>query len=123
MRVQFYDNLDGGPRSREEVRFNEVGLHVYEDGRRVAVGFDLTPFIERPSIEVRVKNADGEEAASLSVIEAMQPNFHLTLHLRDDERKDPYEVEAILYYIGEEGDRQVCDRQARSFRATIPGDQ
>jgi hypothetical protein len=96
---------------------------VYEDGQRVAIGFDITPFAERPSILVQVWNADGKEAASLSVIEAMQPNFNLTLHLRDDARKDPYEVEAILYYVGEDGDRLVSDRHARSFRASMPGDQ
>ena len=123
MQVQFYDNLEGGPRSREEVRFNRLGLYVYDDGRRVAVGFDLTPFMERPSILVQVRNAEGKEAASLSVIEAMQPNFNLTLHLRDDTRKDPYEVEAVLYYINEEGDRQICDRHVRSFQVSIPGDQ
>ena len=123
MHVQFHDNLDGGPRSREEVRFNRLGLYVYEDGRRVAIGFDLTPFIERPSILVQVWNADGEEAASLSVIEAMQPNFNLTLHLRDEARKDPYEVEAILYYVGEQADRLISDRHTRSFKASIPGDQ
>lgn len=123
MHVQFYDNLDGGPRSREEVRFNRLGLYVYEDSQRVAIGFDLTPFIERPSILVQVWNADGEEAASLSVIEAMQPNFNLTLHLRDDIRKDPYDVEAILYYVGEGGDRVVVDRHVKSFRALMSGDQ
>lgn len=123
MRVQFYDNLDGGPRSREQVRFNKLGLYMYEDGQRVAIGFDITPFMERPSILVRVRNANGEEAASLSVIEAMQPNFNLTLHLRDGDRRDPYEVEAILYYVDDEGDRQVCDRHTRSFKTSKPGDQ
>ena len=123
MHVQFYDSFDGGLRSREEVRFNNLGLYVYEDGQRVAIDFDLTPFMERPSILVQVWNAGGEEAASLSVIEAMHPNFNLTLHLRDDVRKDPYKVEAILYYVDEQGDRTVSDRHTKSFRASIPGDQ
>ena len=123
MRVQFYDDLDGGPRSREEVRLNELGLFVYEDRRRVAVGFNLTPFLERPSILVRVTNAGGEEAASLSVIEAMQPNFNLTLHLRDSGAGDPYEVETIIYYLSEDGDRQISDRQVKSFSVATPGDQ
>ena len=123
MRVQFYDDLDGGPRSRDEVRLNELGLFVYEDRRRVAVGFNLTPFLERPSILVRVTNASGEEAASLSVIEAMQPNFNLTLHLRDSGVGDPYEVEAIIYYLSENGDRQVSDRQVKTFNVATPGDQ
>ncbi len=123
MRVQFYDDLDGGPRSREEVRLNELGLFVYEDRLRVAVGFNLTPFLERPSILVRVTNAGGEEAASLSVIEAMQPNFNLTLHLRDSGAGDPYEVETIIYYLSEDGDRQISDRQVKSFSVATPGDQ
>lgn len=123
MHIQFYDDLDGGPRSREEVRLRELGLYVYEDGRRVAIGFDLTPFLERPSILVRVTNADGDEAASLSVIEAMQPNFNLTMHLRDDTSKDPYEVEAIVYYVSEEGERQISDRKLKTFSASSSGEQ
>jgi hypothetical protein len=123
MRVQFYDDLGGGPRSREEVRLNELGLFVYEDRRRVAVGFDLTPFLERPSILVRVTDANGEEAASLSVIEALQPNFNLTLHLRDDGAGDPYELEAIIYYISEDGERQISDKKVKPFTVTTPGDQ
>ena len=59
MRIQFYDDLEGGAKSREEVRLNELGLYVYEDGRRVAIGFSLTPFLERPSLLVRVANANG----------------------------------------------------------------
>jgi hypothetical protein len=123
MRIQFYDDPNEGPRSREDVRFNDLGLFVYEDGRRVAIGFDLTPFRERPSIQVWVSNADGQEAASLSVIEAMQPNFNLTLHLRDEVAKNPYEVEAIVYYLSEEGERQVVDRHVKSFDSSTAGEQ
>ena len=123
MRIQFYDDLDGGARSREEVRFNELGLYVYEDGRRVAIGFNLTPFLERPSILVRVTNANDEEAASLSVIEAMEPNFNLTVHLRDGGSLNPYRLEAFVYYISEDGDRQISDRQVKVFDSSKPGDQ
>lgn len=123
MHIQFYDDLDGGPRSREEVQLRELGLYMYEDGRRVAIGFDLTPFLERPSILVRVTNADGDEAGSLSVIEAMQPNFNLTMHLRDDGNRDPYEVEAIVYYVSGEGERQITDKKVKTFNASISGEQ
>jgi hypothetical protein len=123
MHVQFYDGLDGGPKSRKEVRLNELGLYVYEDGRRVAVGFNLTPFLERPSLLVTITNAEGNEAASLSVIEAMEPNFNLTVHLRDGANLDPYQVEAIVYYVSEEGKREISDRVIRSFDSTKPGDQ
>lgn len=123
MRIQFYDNLEGGAKSRKDVRLNELGLHVYEDGRRVAIGFNLTPFLERPSLLVRVTNANGDEAASLNVIEAMEPNFNLTMHLRDGNNIDPYQVEAFVYYVSESGERQISDRQVRTFDSSKPGDQ
>ncbi len=123
MHVQFYDDLDGGRKSQKEVRLNELGLYVYEDGRRVAIGFNLTPFLERPSILVTITNAQGDEAASLSVIEAMEPNFNLTVHLRDGAHQDPYEVEAIVYYVSEEGERQISDRVVRTLNSSKPGQQ
>lgn len=123
MRIQFYDNLEGGAKSPKDVRLNELGLHVYEDGRRVAIGFNLTPFLERPSLLVRVTNANGDEAASLNVIEAMEPNFNLTMHLRDGDNIDPYQVEAFVYYVSESGERQISDRQVRTFDSSKPGDQ
>ena len=123
MHVQFYDNLDGGPKSRKEVRLNELGLYVYEDGRRVAIGFNLTPFLERPSLLVTISNAEGVEAASLSVIEAMEPNFNLTVPLRDQSNLDPYQVEAIVYYISENGKREISHRVNRTFDSSKPGEQ
>lgn len=123
MHVQFYDDLDGSPKPRKEVRLNELGLYVYEDGRRVAIGFNLTPFLERPSLLVTIANSQGDEAASLSVIEAMEPNFNLTVHLRDDANLDPYKVEAIVYYVSENGKREVSHRIVRTFDSSKPGEQ
>ena len=123
MHIQFYDDLEGGAKSREEVRLNELGLYVYEDGRRVAIGFSLTPFLERPSILVRVANANSTEAASLNIIEAMEPNFNLTVHLRDDDNIDPYRVEAFVYYVSDSGERQIIDKQVKSFYSLKPGEQ
>ena len=123
MEIQFFDDPDSGPRAREEVRFNQLGLYVYEDGRKVAVGFDITAFRERPSIEVRITNESGQEAGSLSIIETLDSNFSLTMHLRDNEPSRLYRIEAVLYYVSMERDRMVVDKISRQFDATIPGDQ
>jgi hypothetical protein len=123
MQVHFYDDLDLIPKSREEVRFNELGIYVYEDGRRVALGFDLTPFLERPSMLVTIFNARGDEVASLSVIDAVEPRFNLTAHLRDRENLDPYEVKAIVYYVSENGERRTSDTVVRTFDSSRPGNQ
>ena len=47
--INFYDEPPESSRSPEDVRLKSLGLYVHEDGRRVAVGFDITPFQERPS--------------------------------------------------------------------------
>ncbi|MGH2536362.1 MAG: hypothetical protein ACRDHL_03090 [Candidatus Promineifilaceae bacterium] len=124
MQVQFFDEPGEGPRPRDEIRIRRLGLFLYEDLRRVAVGFELTPFLERPSLAVVVTNAHGEEAAALTIIEAMQPNFNLTLHLRDSAPTESYQVEAWLYYPQREPDgRQVVDYMTRPLDASRPGDQ
>ena len=67
--INFFDDGVELPKGREDVRLKNLGLFVYEDGRRVAVGFELTPFRERPSLEVMATNARGEAAGSMTVIE------------------------------------------------------
>ena len=124
MKVQFFDDPVREPVPKEDVRFNQLGLFMYDDGQRVAVGFDLTPFRERPNIEVTMRNEDGEEAASLNVIEAMQPNFNLTMHLKDQSASHLYEVEAILYYTSQENsDRMVVDEVKRILNTEQIGEQ
>jgi hypothetical protein len=124
MKVHFFDDPVRGPLPREDVRFNGLGLYMYEDSKRVAVGFDITPFQERPNIQVTVRDENGVEAASLNVIEAMHPNFNLTMHIRDANTTSLYEVEAILYYTAlDNGERLIVDRQQRSLNANIIGEQ
>lgn len=98
MQINFFDDPQQAPRSREEVEIKEIGIQLYPDGRRVAVGFALTPFIERPSLEVRVQNGLGVPAGSTTIIETLESNFTVTLHLRDNQPSNPYQLEAIVYY-------------------------
>ena len=113
-----------GPVRREDVRFNRLGLYMYDDGQRVAVGFDVTPFRERPNIEVTLRNEEGKEAASLNVIEALESNFNLTMHIRDNSASSQYEVEAILYYTSHNsGDRVVVDRVIKTLDISQVGEQ
>lgn len=123
MRIQFYDDPSGGLHPREEVCFNQLGLFVYEDEKRVALGFDLTPFAERPSIQVNVVDSEGQEAANLTIIEALQPNFNITIHLRTKSPNGVYHLEALLYYIDEDGNRLVVDSTKKSFDVTQPGEK
>lgn len=123
MRVNFFDDPNHAPRPREDVRLKQLGIHVYSDKRRVAVGFDVTPFLEGPSLEVTIRNEKGEKAATLNVIETNETNFSLTMHLRDIEPTDLYEVQVTLYYAKPDSDRLIVDVQTATFNITQPGDQ
>jgi hypothetical protein len=112
-----------GPRAREDVRFNQLGLFVHEDGRRVAVGFEITPFLERPSIDVVVTDEFGRAAANMTVIEALHTNFTLTLHLRDMNPTGKHEVTATLYYFDADRKRLVVDSASRTLDPGLPGEQ
>lgn len=121
--VQFFDSSFAMPKAREDVKFNQVGLFVYEDQRRVAVGFDITRFLEGPSIEVTITNDNGELAGSLTVIETASANFSLTMHLRDENPTDLYHVKATLYYATPETERMDVYTHEATFDVSKPGEQ
>lgn len=123
MQIHFYDDPLETPRSREDVRIKQLGLFVYPDKRRVAVGFDLTPFLERPSIEVTVTNANGRPAGSMTIVETLETNFTLTMHLRDEEPTETYELEAAVYYATPETERVDVHSKRATFDVTHPGQQ
>lgn len=118
--INFFDDPADAPRTRDAVRFNKLGLYVYPDGRRIAVGFDITPFIERPSIEVQLTNANGEKAGALTVIETVDTNFHLTMHLRDRRPTARYDVRATLYYASPEDGRHDVHTLTATIDTSTP---
>lgn len=122
MDINFFDDPLQGPRAREDVRFNQLGLYVHPDGRRIAVGFDITPFRERPSIEVQLFNLLGEPAGSLTVIETLESNFHLTMHLRDRSPTSEYTVRATLYYATPEEGRMDVHTLSGTVDVTEAGE-
>ena len=123
MDIKFYDDPLESPKSREDVRLKQLGIYVYEDGRRVAVGFELTRFQERPSLEVRIVNERGEKAGWLNVIETLDTNFSLTMYLRDTQPTELYEATAVVYYQTPETERVDVHTLVRQFDVTKPGDQ
>ena len=122
MEIQFFSDPQNQPKSREDVRIKQIGIFVHEDGRRLSFGLELTPFLERPCIDVEITNGKGQEAGLLSVIEQMDPNFSLVLHLRDEESIDPYQLRAVIYYTTPETDPMKVDDQVVTFKTAEPGE-
>ena len=122
MNIEFFDNPLQVPNSREDVRIRQLGLYMYDDRRRFAVGFDITPFLEPPSIEVIATDEAGNEVSSLHVIEANDKNFSLTMHIRDNE-SEKLTVRATLYYATPETERVDVHTIERPLHITQPGEQ
>ncbi len=121
MNVTFFDDPLKSPNSRNDVRIKQLGLYIHEEGRRVAVGFELTPFQERPSVEVVITNDNGIVSSTLHVIETLTPNFSLTMHLRDEEPTDMYHVKVVVYYATPETERENIHSCEGRFDSTQPG--
>ncbi len=123
MNINFFDDPLEAPKSREDVRIKQLGLYLHEDRRRVAVGFELTPFLERPSIEVRITNERGERASSMTIVDTMDANLSVVMHLRDKEPTDLYEITAVLYYATPDTDRMDIQTLTRQLDGNKIGDQ
>lgn len=86
------------PRPKEEVRIQGLEAHPYPDGRRVRVDIRVTPFQERPNLDIEVFNAQGDEVASLNVIESMDHRFEITVHVRGPQPRGKHTARLVLFY-------------------------
>jgi hypothetical protein len=55
-----------------------------EDGRRLRIQLDVTPFLERPNIDVAITNPHGDIVSSVSIIESIDTHMAFTMHLRGE---------------------------------------
>ncbi len=91
----------------EETRITSLTAEPYPDGYRLRVNIEMTPFQKRPHLEVTLKDAEGEEVTSSSIVEPMSWKIEFTMHIRG-ELKNPYTLEARLFYPdGPEAEPQV----------------
>jgi hypothetical protein len=78
---------------------------------------ELTPFLQRPSIELVLTGPDGQEASSVNIIEPIGWKLELTMHIR---RPEPpvgmYSLSASLNFP-EPGE---VDRRVISFEISNP---
>lgn len=81
----------------QETRITSLSAAPYPDGYRLRVNIEMTPFQQRPHLEVLLIDADGDEVASSSIVEPMSWKIEFTMHIRG-ELKNPYTLEARLFY-------------------------
>lgn len=97
MDLPLFDS-DDVPLPPGEVRLLALEVSPYPDRARVRVTVRLTPFLERPNLEIQVLDGEGAERAGVAVVEAMTPELGLTLHLRGPQVRAPLRLHARLEY-------------------------
>jgi len=91
----------------EEIRIQELKIEPWPDSRRVKVLANITPFEQRPNLELTIRTPAGEEVASVSIVEILEPKFVITMHLRGDEGESQYKLTGLLFYPDQEPVDQV----------------
>jgi hypothetical protein len=81
----------------EETRITSLSAEPYPDGYRLLVNIEMTPFQQRPHLEVVLNDADHEEVASSTIVEPLTWKIEFTMHIRG-ELNNPYTLEARLFY-------------------------
>lgn len=101
----------------EETRILGLRAEPYPEGKRVRVNLELTPFLQRPYIELILSDPEGNEVSSASIVEPVSWTLELTLHLRPSTslpavaslREGTYTLAAHLTYpdLGEIDQREA----------------
>src|SRR5258708_4374972 len=87
------------PQPRDQIKVEKLLAKPYPDGWRVRVTVDITPFQDRPSLELSIQTVAGRSVSSLSVIETMVRHMEFTVHIRGLESPEgDYIALAALYY-------------------------
>jgi hypothetical protein len=81
----------------EETHITKLSAEPYPDGYRARVHIEVTPFQQRPHIDVVLLDATGDEIASTAIVEPLTWKMEFTMHIRG-ELNNPYTLEAKLFY-------------------------
>ena len=82
----------------EETEILSLTAEPYEDGRRVRVNIEMSPFEKRPHLEFVLTDSEDREISNASFVEPMAWKLEFTLHLRTKPADGPLELAARLYY-------------------------
>lgn len=84
--------------SPEETRIISLTAEPYEDGRRVRVNIEMSPFEQRPHLEFTLTDRESQEISTASFVEPMAWKLEFTMHLRAKPADGPLDLEARLFY-------------------------
>ncbi len=92
-------------RGPEQTKIESIEVYPYPDLKRLWVRIELTPFDERPSLDLEIFDPRGNLVSEMLVVDAMEYSFSVTMHLRNaPEPDETYFLRASLVRGQEEID-------------------
>jgi len=130
----FFTEQDIDLKPSDEIKFENVIVEPYQDRNRVKLLIEITPFLEKPNIEIEIFNLDGELVSSMSIVEIIEYKFELTLHLKDENPQGEYLLKGSIYYSDlshyelkedeeqvskEKAEIRIVDKHEKRFKAQV----
>lgn len=112
----FFANPDEVPVPPEKMEIKTLRATPYADGKRVAIEFEISPFQQRPNIEIDILNRENQAVASLSVVEAIENKMTFTLHLKGPQPTGEYLLRMQIFYTNMDS---IDDNQDQLIRDII----
>ena len=112
----------------EEVRILDLIAAPYSDNKRVLANIEMTPYQQRPHLEVAFIDPQGKEISAINIIEPLNWKMEFTMHLRGERQDGEYMLAARLFYPPRDEedpklarvDLPVEDTDRRIFKFEIP---
>ncbi|HHY89521.1 MAG TPA: hypothetical protein GYA06_11445 [Chloroflexi bacterium] len=95
--------------SPEQVRFLDLQVEPWPDGRRIKVLMSITPFLQPPNLMMVMTDAEGTEVSRTSIVENIDYQLVFTMHIRSQKVAGQYKLTASINYddLGVVDERQV----------------
>jgi hypothetical protein len=110
-----------------DVEIIDFSAEPYQDQRRVKVNFRLSYFQEPPNATLVLRDDDGEEIASVEVVNIIHPENEITLHIPPSQVcQGEYHIEITLFHLEEvavegqgDGEAELNTQTLTSRRTTF----
>lgn len=116
-RPRFHRQPDA--RQPADVRFTELRVEPWPDGKRVRVHVTITPFLQSPNLDAAITDSADLEVAHSSIIEIADVRFVFTMHIRSNPVHGRYTLTARLGYE----DPGIVEERSISFETEESGDE
>jgi len=113
-----FSDLDGIPLPPDEVHIRALRVDPLPDGRLVRVYLEVDPFQKRPNADLTISDNEGREVVSTSIIESIDRNIEIRMHVRGAVREREYSLKAILFYAEIE-EKSTSEAEIKPFKRTV----